>query len=242
MTTRIAMWSGPRNISTAMMRAWENRSDCAVLDEPFYGFYLQRTGLDHPGAEEVIASQESHWQAIVEKCLGIPAESKRVFYQKHMTLHLLEEIDRAWLPELNNCFLIREPEAVISSYSAVRANVRVADIGFVQQVELYDAVTDMTGEAPLVIDSTEFLKRPEAHLRAWCVRLGIPFEATMLSWPAGARDTDGVWARHWYSAVNQSTGFSPPIASRYDLDAQGQALVDAVQPHYEYLFERRLVP
>lgn len=241
MTTRIAMWSGPRNISTAMMRAWENRSDCAVLDEPFYGFYLQRTGLDHPGAAEVIASQERQWQTVVKKCLGIPAGSKRVFYQKHMTLHLLEEISRDWLSELNNCFLIREPEAVISSYSAVRANVSVADIGFVQQVNLYDAVADMTGEAPLVIDSKEFLKRPEAHLRVWCARLGIPFQSAMLTWPAGARETDGVWARNWYSAVNQSTEFSPPTKTHYDLDAHGQALADAVQPHYEYLFNRRLI-
>ena len=242
MNLPVAMWSGPRNISTAMMRAWENRSDCTVLDEPFYGYYLQHTGIDHPGAADVIEAQGSEWQTAIDKCLASPAEGKPVFYQKHMTLHLLDEVPRGWLSKLNNCFLIREPEAVISSYAAVRADVNAADIGFLQQVALYDYMSEMTGEEPLVIDSKAFLRQPESHLRAWCDHLGIAFEGSMLSWPEGARDTDGVWARHWYDAVYQSTSFSLPGSGELCLDVHQQALADAMRPHYEYLFERRLVP
>ena len=131
---RIAMWSGPRNISTAMMRAWENRSDCVVWDEPLYGHYLFKTGISHPGADQIIATQGSDWQGIVERCAGDSAEHKPVFYQKHMTLHLLPEIDRGWLSRMANCFLIREPEPVIASYAAVREKVTLDDIGFVQQL------------------------------------------------------------------------------------------------------------
>jgi hypothetical protein len=225
-----------------MMRAWENRSDCVVLDEPFYGYYLQQTGIDHPGAADVIQAQGSDWQAAVDRCLVSPAACQTVFYQKHMTLHLLDEVPRGWLSKLHNCFLIREPEAVISSYAAVRADVQASDIGFQQQVALYDFVAEMTGEAPLVIDSKAFLEQPEAHLRAWCAHLGIAFEQAMLSWPAGARDTDGVWARHWYDAVYQSIAFSRPAAAGVFLDTGQQALADAMRPHYEYLFKRRLVP
>ena len=182
---RIAMWSGPRNISTAMMRAWGNRSDCTVWDEPLYGHYLFKTGIPHPGAKEIIAAQGSDWQSIVERCAGNPPGEKQVFYQKHMTLHLLPEIDRQWLSHLTNCFLIREPEAVIASYAAVREDVTLDDIGFVQQAELFDYVTRISGEIPLVIDSKEFLLDPESMLRGICNRLGLDFETSMLNWVTG---------------------------------------------------------
>jgi hypothetical protein len=189
---RIAMWSGPRNISTAMMRAWENRDDCVVWDEPLYGYYLDASGVPHPGAAEIIADQGTDANAIIARCIGDVPGGKNIFYQKHMTLHLLPQLDRAWLASLVNCFLIREPEAVIASYAAVRSDATLDDIGFTQQAELFDYVRHLSGETPLVIDSREFLLDPRAMLEVICARLDIEFIPTMLSWRKGARDSDGV--------------------------------------------------
>ena len=239
---RIAMWSGPRNISTALMRAWENRSDCVVWDEPLYGYYLSQTGIAHPGAEEVIAAQGTDAEAIIARCIGEIPGGKPIFYQKHMTLHLLPELGREWLQSLVNCFLIREPEAVIASYAAVRDEATLADIGFAQQADLYDHVSGITGEPPLVIDSREFLLDPETMLRAFCARLEIEFDPNMLSWPAGPRDSDGVWARFWYDSVWQSTGFAPYREKSYDLSARDRQLAEQARPFYERLYQNRLVP
>ncbi len=241
-TTRIAMWSGPRNISTALMRAWENRPDCAVWDEPLYGYYLARTGLPHPGADEVIAAWGTDADAIIARCVGDAPGGAPIFYQKHMTLHLLPELDRAWLADLHNCFLIREPEAVIASYAAVRADATLDDIGFVQQAEMFDTVRAMSGEVPVVIDSREFLENPEAMLRALCDRLGVGFTPRMLSWPAGARDSDGVWGRYWYDSVWRSTGFAPYRQKNHDLSAENAAIAAAARPYYAALHAHRLRP
>ena len=239
---RIAMWSGPRNISTALMRAWENRADCVVWDEPLYGYYLNATGIDHPGAAEVIAAQGSDAQAIIAACTGEIPGGKSIFYQKHMTLHLLPELARDWLGSMTNCFLIREPEAVIASYAAVRSEVTLDDIGFVQQADLFDQVFDMTGQVPIVIDSREFLLDPEAMLRAICVRLDIEFVPQMLNWPAGPRDSDGVWGKYWYDSVWQSTGFAPYRARHYRLGAKDREIAVRAQPYYERLYRQRLRP
>ncbi len=239
---RVAMWSGPRNISTALMRAWENRDDCAVWDEPLYGYYLARTGLPHPGANEIIDAWGTDADAIIARCVGDAPDGSAIFYQKHMTLHLLPELDRAWLARLHNCFLIREPEAVIASYSAVRADVTLDDIGFVQQAELFDTVRELCGETPVVIDSREFLEAPEAMLRALCERLEIAFTPQMLSWPPGARASDGVWGRHWYEAVWRSTGFAPYREKTVRLSARNAAIAEAARPHYERLHAHRLRP
>ena len=237
---RIAMWSGPRNISTALMRAWENRDDCAVWDEPLYGYYLDATGIAHPGAAEVIAAQGTDAKIIVERCIGDAPGGKAIFYQKHMTLHLLPELDRGWLGSLTNCFLIREPEAVIASYAAVRSEATLADIGFIQQAELFEQVRELTGSIPLVIDSREFLLDPATMLRAICARLGIEFNSKMLHWPPGPRDSDGVWGKYWYESVWQSTGFSPYREKSFDLSDKYRKIADAARPHYEQLFRHRL--
>ncbi len=242
MTLRIAMWSGPRNISTALMRAWENREDCTVWDEPLYGYYLARSGLPHPGADEVIAAWGSDADAIIARCVGDAPDGAPIFYQKHMTLHLLPELDCAWLAQLHNCFLIREPEAVIASYAAVRADATLDDIGFIQQAELFERVAEMTGEAPVVIDSREFLEDPETMLRALCDRLGIEFKAQMLSWPAGSRDSDGVWGKYWYDAVWRSTGFAPYRDKQFELSAKNAAIAASARPYYEALYACRLRP
>ena len=207
---RIAMWSGPRNISTAMMRAWENRGDCAVSDEPLYAHYLAATGADHPGRDEVIASGETDWRRVVADLLGPVPDDQPVWYQKHMTHHLLPGMDRDWIDSLTNILLIRDPAEVVASYLRARGTVSAEEIGLPQQSELFQRLCDRHGHAPPVIDAGEFLRDPEGHLRAVCALLGISFTARMLQWPAGPRASDGVWAPHWYHAVWRSTGFEAP--------------------------------
>ncbi len=238
---RIAMWSGPRNISTAMMRAFENRPDCFVSDEPLYGAWLEMTGEDHPMREEVIATMETDWRKVTETLTGPVPESRPVWYQKHMTHHLLPEmLQRDWLSKLTHVFLIRDPSAVVASYLNKRDTVSAEDIGVPQQWALYRFVTGELGQHPPVIDSGEFLADPEAHLRALCAQLGIEFMPQMLAWPPGPRDTDGPWASHWYQRVWESTGFGPPPAEAPHLTGRARDVASCCRPVYEKLRERRL--
>jgi hypothetical protein len=239
-TLRVAMWSGPRNISTAMMRAWENRGDCEVVDEPLYAHYLAYTGLDHPAREQVIAAGVTDWRAVAARLTGPPASGVPLMYQKHMTHHLLPHISRAWLAELTHVFLIRDPRKVLVSYIRTRANVTAADIGVLQQREIFDYVRELTGVSPPVIDAGLFLKAPEAQLRALCELLGIEFTPRMLHWPPGPRASDGIWAPHWYAQVYRSTGFEPERDSTVQVPAQYDAVIDEVMPAFEALFTRRL--
>ena len=213
---RIAMWSGPRNISTAMMRSWGNRPDTVVVDEPFYAFYLKETGTKHPGAEEVIAQGETDWRKVVEQCRrnanlveDSPWRARTIFYQKQMTHHLLPEISRDWLRDVTNCFLIRDPAEVIASYIKKNPEPELNDLGFVQQAEIFDFVRRQTGSIPPVIDADDVLRDPERMLRLLCDAIGVEFSDAMLSWPPGPRDTDGIWAKYWYAEVERSTGFQP---------------------------------
>jgi hypothetical protein len=239
-TTRIAMWSGPRNISTAMMRAWENRSDCQVWDEPLYGYYLDKTGIEHPGATEVISDQGTDWRAITERCAHDTFGDSKVIYQKHMTLHLLDEINRDWLRSITNCFLIRDPESVIASYAAVREQPTLDDIGFVQQTELFDYVSEQSGEIPLVIDSSDFLQNPSEMLPLICENLAVEFNPAMLKWASGPRDSDGVWAQYWYDSVCKSTGFSKPKHRELNLSEHEREISNQARPYYEKLYQHRL--
>lgn len=236
---RIAMWSGPRNISTAMMRAWENREDCAVSDEPLYAHYLADTGLDHPGRDDVIADGETDWRKVVDALVGPAPGDAPVWYQKHMTHHLLPHIDHGWIGRLRNVLLIRDPREVVASYVKSRAEVAADDIGLRQQVELYDELA-AAGEVPPVIDSGDFLRAPEAHLRALCDWLGIDFSERMLRWPRGPRASDGIWAPHWYAHVWESTGFEVPEPRTIELSDAAQAVAHACQPHYARLHALRL--
>jgi len=242
MVLRIAMWSGPRNISTAMMRAWENRLDTAVVDEPLYACYLAASGADHPGREEVIASQPTDWREVVASLTGHVPERKPIQYQKHMTHHMLPEFGREWLEQVSNCFLIRAPAEVVASYAETRNAPELADLGFVQQKELFDRVADRLGAAPPVIDATDVLRDPAGMLAALCDVLGVAFDARMLSWPPGRRSTDGVWAKHWYAAVERSTGFSPLRAGSKPVPRTLDHLVEAAMPIYERLAAHRLRP
>jgi hypothetical protein len=209
-TVRIAMWSGPRNLSTAMMRSFGNRGDCAVSDEPFYAAYLKLTGLDHPMREEILRHQENDWRKVAETVSGPAPGGMHLFYQKHMTHHMLPEIGRDWMRACRHAFLIRHPARVLQSYAAKREPADMRDIGFLKQAELFDRAADLAGEAPPVIDAEAVLANPEKLLRRLCTALGVSFSAKMLSWPAGPRESDGVWGAHWYQAVNRSTGFGPP--------------------------------
>ncbi|MDX1626920.1 MAG: hypothetical protein R3323_10430 [Wenzhouxiangellaceae bacterium] len=238
---RIAMWSGPRNISTAMMRAFENRDDCSVSDEPFYGAWLKATGAPHPMADEVIEAMETDWRKVAGALTGPAPDGKDVWYQKHMTHHLLPDmLDAGWLSRLTHAFLIRDPRAVVASYLAKRDTVSAEDIGVPQQWALYRFVTEELGQDPPVIDSGEFLHDPEGHLRALCGRLGIPFSESMLSWPPGLRETDGPWAPHWYDRVRKSTGFGPPPDRPPELEGRARDVASCCMPAYERLRERRI--
>lgn len=232
---RIAAWSGPRNISTAMMRSWENRGDCAVSDEPLYAHYLAATGLDHPGRHDVIAAGDTDWRRVVAALTGPVPGGAPLWYQKHMTHHLLPGMDTAWVHGLANVFLIRDPALVVASYVKSRATVEAADIGLLQQAGLFDAVADKLGAAPPVIDAERFLHDPRGHLQRLCTRLGIAFSERMLAWPAGPRASDGVWAPHWYAAVWKSTGFEPPRERHVALDGAAARAAEACRPAYERL-------
>lgn len=238
---RIAMWSGPRNISTAMMRSFGARPDTAVIDEPFYAVYLAKTGLDHPMRAEVLASQPQDWRDVVSQLLGPVPDGKLVFYQKHMTHHMLAEIGRDWIAHVRNAFLIRDPAAVLASYIQKRAEATLADIGILQQRELFEREADRLGRSPPVIDGADVLADPQRVLSQLCTALGIGFTNAMLSWPAGRRMTDGVWAPAWYNAVEQSTGFgSPPSRTNIRLPDDLQRVAEAGRPHYERLAKFKL--
>jgi hypothetical protein len=242
MPLRLAMWSGPRNISTALMRSWGNREDCATVDEPLYAHYLAHTGLDHPGREAIIAAGETDWRKVAAWLTGPIPDGRAVWYQKHMTHHLLPHIAREWLAGLTHVFLIRDPREVLLSYVKSRPRVTAEDIGVAQQLELFNYVRQATGVTPLVLEAGEFLKAPEAQLRALCERLGIAFTPRMLSWAAGPRTSDGVWAPYWYEAVQRSTGFEPYRARERAVSPGQQDIVDTTMPLYEELFEHRLRP
>src|SRR3954468_5500331 len=241
---RIAMWSGPRKISTAIMRSFENRPDTAVIDEPFYAAYLAATGIDHPLREESLVAQPTDWREVVKIVLGPIPENRSIFYQKHMTHHMRPAFGLEWIAQCRNAFLIRAPEDVLASYTEKRSNVTLDDIGFVQQSEIFNREADRLGDAPPVIDAADVLADPGRTLSALCRALDIPFTECMLHWPPGRRPTDGAWAPAWYDAVERSTGFAPPRPSvpfknlRDDL----KPIALAARPHYERLLPYRLRP
>jgi sulfotransferase family protein len=232
------MWSGPRTVSTALMRAWENRADTVVVDEPLYGYYLARTGIEHPGRDEVIASLPGDWQAVLVQLTSGPLpDGCSVFYQKHMTHHLLPEIERPALAGLTHAYLIRDPRQLLASYARVRSQPTLADLGLEQQAEIFRAFGGP------VIDSADILRDPRAALEALCGGLGVAFDPAMLAWPPGPRPTDGVWAKYWYDSVWRSTGFGPyREPSGAELPPELRPLAAACMPYYEELADQRIRP
>jgi hypothetical protein len=238
---RIAMWSGPRNISTALMRSFEARGDSAVIDEPFYAAYLRHSGVVHPLGDEVLASQPNDWQTVSTGLLGPVPGGLPIYYQKHMTHHMLPQFGLAWMERVRNVFLIRDPRAVLASYVRKRAEVNLSDIGVVRQRELFEREAERLGAAPPVIDGADVQADPAGVLAQLCAALQIPFVERMLRWPPGRRCTDGVWAPAWYAAVERSSGFEPPQRSAPpELPEELQRIADAARPHYERMAPHRL--
>jgi hypothetical protein len=231
---RVAMWSGPRNISTALLRSFGARPDTLVVDEPLYGYYLAATGVDHPGRAAVMASQPTRWEEVAAALTGPLPDGLGVYYQKHMAHHLLPEVGRDWVGRLSNAFLIRDPRYVVASYAKVRGAPTLADLGYAQQVEIYRAFGGP------VVDAADLLRDPAGVLGRLCAVLGIAFDRVMLSWPPGRRATDGVWAEHWYAAVEASTGFAPYDPRPVDVPAHLRGLVEEARPYYEELAAHRL--
>ncbi len=236
----IAMWSGPRNISTAMLRAWGSRADTFVHDEPLYAHYLSHTGYPHPGAADVIAAYETDWRKVVTSLTGAVPQGKTIYYQKHMTHHMLPHIEREWLLQLTNCFLIREPRRVLISLAKVLPNPTLQQTGFPQQVALFEYVRQQTGRTPPVLDAKDVLTDPHGALNALCAAVEVPFDDAMLSWEAGGRDTDGVWAPHWYAAVEKSTGFAPYAKRNDTVPPHLHGLLAECNALYEQLAAYRL--
>jgi hypothetical protein len=237
---RIAMWSGPRNISTAMMRAWGNRADTFVIDEPFYAYYLKVTGKTHPCADEVISSGETDWRRVIRGLTGPVPDGKPIFFQKQMAHHLLPEVDRQWLSAVTNCFLIRDPREVIASYVKKREDPTLPDLGFIQQSEIFDLIRARTNSVPPVVDAKDVLENPERILRLLCDAVGVDFSDSMLSWPPGLRETDGVWATHWYGEVAKTTSFQPYHSSDSKVPARLQEIHDRSRECYLRLYDYRL--
>lgn len=237
---RIAMWSGPRNISTAMMRAWENRADTAVVDEPFYACYLNATGVIHPLRQTVLASQSQVWQDVIDGELSQslqPGES--IHYQKHMSQHMVANVDKQWFGSLRHAFLIRHPAEVVHSYSKKRSDISADDVGFKRQRQLFDQVRQQGLEAP-VIESADVLKNPQVTLSKLCSVLGVAFDPAMLEWPSGRRESDGVWAPHWYQTVERSTTFAPYQPRPMALTDAQKTIVDQCLPDYFALAAHKL--
>lgn len=223
-----------------MMRAWGNRDDTVVIDEPFYAYYLQVTGKQHPGADEVIATGETDWRKIVARLTGPIPNGKGIFFQKQMTHHFLPEVDREWLGGMTNCFLIRHPREVIASYVKKREGPPLEDLGFVQQAEIFDLVCERTNAIPPVVDAKNVLQNPERMLRLLCEAVGVEFTKSMLSWPLGLRDTDGVWAKHWYGEVAKTTSFQPYRPTHYEVPENLRELYERCRDCYEKLYQHRL--
>ena len=228
------MWSGPRNLSTAMMYAFGNRADCAVVDEPFYAAYLAATGLDHPMRAEILSAQPQDRAEVVAQLMGPIPGGKPHFYQKHMAQHMIPGVPRGWMAEVVNVFLIRHPARVIASYGAKRENPTLGDIGFWQQAELFDEVK-AAGGRPVVIDSHDIRDDPEGMLRRLCDAIGLEFDPAMLRWPAGGHADDGVWAPVWYGAVWKSTGFAGAEGPLPEVPAHLEPVLEAALPFYERL-------
>jgi hypothetical protein len=226
---KIAMWSGPRNLSTALMYSFGNRADMAAWDEPFYPAYLSETGIDHPMRDAIVATGETDPHKVAARCAGPVPGSKSHWYMKHMGFHMCEGFPLEWASDCINIHLIRHPARVVASYVQKRENPTLQDIGFAQQAVLYDRFPGP------VIDSADIRENPERMLTALCATIGLPFDRAMLSWPQGPKSFDGIWAAHWYNAVHRSTGFAGPETALPTAPKDTADLIDRAMPYYEKL-------
>jgi hypothetical protein len=242
MTLRIAMWSGPRNLSTAMMRSFGSRADTFVSDEPFYGCFLKSTGAGHPMRDDVIAAMDCDWQSVIAALRAPAPDGSPVWYQKHMWHHMAGPVGYDDFTGFAHAFLIREPGRMIASYLRKREAAHCEDFGLERQAEFFEREADRLGRAPPVIDANDVLADPAGVLSQLCAALGIAWDPAMLRWAPGRRATDGPWAPHWYGAVEKSSGFGPPETGAVDLPDEARRLADRCRPFYERLAAHRLRP
>jgi Sulfotransferase domain len=239
--TRILMWSGPRNLSTAMMRSFSARGDCAVWDEPFYAPYLRATGNDHPMRADTLAANENDPDKVSAACAAPAPDGSTHYYQKHMTHHMLDHFDLSFMDDAVNVFLLRAPERVLASYTEKWETVTLHDIGFDTQAALFDRIAQKTGTAPIVLNSSDVTRAPAETLRKLCAAIGISWTENMLHWPSGIHSSDGVWAKHWYNAVEKSTGFQPAAEKPLPvLPDHLQRIADAAGPYYAKLLKHAI--
>jgi hypothetical protein len=231
---RIHLISGPRNISTALMYSFAQRADMSVVDEPFYGYFLATSGREHPGGEEVLEVMETDAHEVITKTILADFPTPHVFF-KNMAHHLMGEVDLAFTTECTNVFLIRDPKKLIASLALVIDKPELLDTGLALSSKLFRQIKEQSDKAPVVINSGELLKNPEKYLTAVCEAIGIPFDKAMLSWPAGPRPEDGIWAKYWYASVHKSTGFTPQRSEERVLPQVLLPLYEEALPHYEYL-------
>ena len=238
---RIAMWSGPRNISTAMMRSFSSRADTSVTDEPFYGAFLRATGEPQPMAAEVIADMDCDWQSVADTVRGPAPDDKAIWYQKHMPHHMVGSVDILDFPDHAHAFLIRDPDLVVASYAAKNDLREPALLGFAKLVEYHERISELRGCAAPVVDSNDILANPAGVLSALCAALGIVWDDAMLRWPAGRHPADGIWGRHWYNVVEKSSGFGAPT-SFAPLSDEARQIAGACRADYERLAAFRIRP
>jgi len=241
MSNTIAMWSGPRNISTALMRSFENRSNCFVSDEPFYSYFLHKTGLQHPLRDEIIKSGLINYNEIIKYITGPIPSSKKIWYQKHMAHHILPESDMNWIKNMKNCLLIRHPSEVILSYSKKNKINSIEQLGYLQQIKIYKILFEEIGTPPIIIDAQDLLQEPKKMLINICGNLRIKFDEKMLSWPLGSRKTDGIWGKYWYKQVEASIGFKPYIKTDRIIPSKYQIIYDKCMRHYDFLYQNRII-
>ena len=236
---KVAMWSGPRNLSTAMMYSFAQRADFSVLDEPFYGPYLRLTGLDHPMRDVVLEDRTEDAVAVEQSLINSIPDGKTHAYHKHMCQHMIDGIPRGFMSDCVNVFLIRHPARVVASFAKGYPELTADDIGFDAQAELFDHVLAL-GQSPVVIDSADIRDDPEGMLRALCETIGLDFDPSMLSWPAGPKPYDGVWAPHWYTSLHATTGFAGPEGPPPELTGHLEELVDQAMPAFQKLEAKKI--
>lgn len=236
----ICMWSGPRNLSTAMMRSFGARADCHVLDEPFFAPFLKVSGKDHPGRAETLAAHETDPHKVAIACATSTSDGSLYHFQKHMPHHMLPNFPIEWARGGSHFFLIRHPARVICSYVKGREVFDIEDLGFAPQRRLFDTLSEITGKVPPIVDCDDILRAPDIMLPRLCGALGLPWDNAMLSWKAGPRETDGAWAPYWYGSVELSVGFSAPPKQLPEVPLQYREDYDACMADYTALAAGRL--
>jgi hypothetical protein len=230
--------SGPRNISTAVMYSFAQRSDTEVMDEPYYAVYFLKSGIVHPGRNEVLAHQPHDEKAVAENLFR--EHARPVFFIKNMAHHL-EVLEHFPLEQCENIFLIRNPKQIIASYAQVIETPVMRDIGIEYQYRLFEKLQS-AGKPPLVLDTNFLLENPRVVLENLCTSIGLGFEDAMLSWPTGPKPYDGVWAPYWYANVHKSAGFEKQATSERPLPEHLESLYQEAKKYYEKLLPFAIRP